>query len=372
MSGRVTRTGSAIALAATAHSVFNARLLRRPVADPPPVRTAVSVLVPARDEAHQIEACLRSLLAQVACERIEIVVLDDESADRTAEIARSLADGRSRLTVLNGAPLPRGWLGKPHACAQLAGAAAPDSELLIFVDADVVLAPRAVAAAVELLERTGLDVVCPYPRQLAETGAERLVQPLLQWSWLTFLPLRLAERSRRPSLSAANGQFLVVRRAAYERAGGHAAVRAEVLDDIALLRAIKATGGRGGVVDGTGLASCRMYRDWPEVRFGYTKSLAVAFGSEPGAAAVIALLALAYLVPPLAALRGSRTGWLGFAAAVAGRFVTARATGGRCLPDSAAHPLSIALLAALTGRSILGRRRGNLTWKDRPVGPVAG
>jgi hypothetical protein len=230
-----------------------------------------------------------------------------------------------------------------------------------------VLAPHAVAAAVDLLDRTGLDLVSPYPRQVAVTPAERLVQPLLQWSIMTFLPLRLAERSRRPSLAAANGQFLVVRRAAYERAGGHAAVRADVLDDLALLRAVRRAGGRGAVVDGTDLARCRMYRGGGEIADGYGKSLWCAFGSPAGAAAVLGLLGLAYLLPPLAALAGSRAGLAGYAAAVAGRVVTARRTGGRAWPDAAAHPASVAALAALTVRSFALRRRGRLAWKGRPL-----
>ena len=160
--------------------------------------------------------------------------------------------------------------------------------MLVFVDADVVLAPHAVAASVALLRWAALDLVSPYPRQLAVTPAERLVQPLLQWSWLTTLPLRLAERSPRPSLAAANGQLLVVDAAAYRRAGGHRAVRAEMLEDVALLRAVKAAGGRGGVVDGTALATCRMYAGWPDLRDGYAKSLWSAFGSPAGAAAVVA------------------------------------------------------------------------------------
>src|SRR6185436_11595038 len=148
-----------------------------------------------------------------------------------------------------------------------ADAADPAADVLVFLDADVRLRPGAIAATVALLGER--DLVCPYPRQVAGTAAERLVQPLLQWSWLTFLPLRLAERSPRPSLSAANGQLLAVRRAAYERAGG-----------------------RGGVADGTALADCRMYAGWPELRDGYTKSLWAAFGSPARAGCVAGLLAL--------------------------------------------------------------------------------
>jgi hypothetical protein len=264
-------------------------------------------------------------------------------------------------------PPPAGWLGKPWACAQLAAAASGD--VLVFVDADVRLAPGAVAAAVRLLEDTELDVVCPFPRQHAGSLGERLVQPLLQWSWLTFLPLRLAERSPRPSLTAACGQFLVIRRAALECAGGFAAVRGAVLDDLALVRAVKAAGGRGGVVDGTAEASCRMYAGWGELRAGYGKSLWAAFGSPARAAAALALLGLAYVLPPLAALRGSRAGAWGYAAGVTSRLIAARRTGGRAWPDALAHPLSIAAAGWLTAYSLAERRRGTLRWKDRPISP---
>jgi Glycosyl transferase family 21 len=202
---------------------------------------------------------------------------------------------------------------------------------------------------------------------VAGSAGERLVQPLLQWSWLTFLPLRLAERSPRPSLSAANGQFLAVRRAAYDRAGGHAAVRDAVLDDIALLRAVKRAGGTGCVVDGSALASCRMYDGWAELRDGYAKSLWSAFGSPAGAAAVLGLLGLLYVVPPLAALAGSRVGLGGYLAGVAGRAVAARCTGGRVWPDALAHPVSVGTLGWLTVLSWRRRRAGTLTWKRRTV-----
>jgi hypothetical protein len=152
---------------------------------------------------------------------------------------------------------------------------------------------------------------------------------------------------------------------AYERAGGH--VPDAVLDDLALLRAIKRTGGRGTVVDGSELASCRMYAGWAEVRDGYSKSLWSAFGSWPGAAGVLALLTVAYVVPPVAMLRGSRAGGLGYAAAVAGRIVAARRTHGRAVPDAFAHPLSIAVLGYLTARSHVLHRRRALRWKGRPI-----
>jgi hypothetical protein len=364
------RIGAGLAVAGAAHAAVNAVLLRRPdpAAEPPDER--VSVLLPVRDEAGRVAACLRSVLAQAGV--AEVLVLDDGSTDDTAAVAREAAGADPRVEVLAGKPLPDGWLGKPHACQQLADAADARSGVLLFVDADVVLNPGAVPATVDLLRRHRLDLVSPYPRQLAVSPAERLVQPLLQWSWLTFLPLRLAERSPRPSLAAANGQLLAVRRAAYDRVGGHGAVRAEVLDDVALLRAVKRAGGRGTVADGTALATCRMYGGWPELRDGYTKSLWSAFGSRVGAAGLAGLLTVTYVVPAVAALGGSAAGLTGYAAGVAGRVVAARRTGGRAWPDALAHPLSVLALTALTARSWRAHRAGTLTWKGRTLPGRAG
>ena len=361
----LTWSGSLWAIAATAHTFVNLRSLRVPTDEPAPVGERVSVLVPARDEAGHIASCLASVLDQVSVPDLEILVLDDASSDGTADAARRAAGDDPRVRVLEGDPLPQGWLGKTHACDQLGRAAT--GTVLIFLDADVVLAPQALAATVHLLREAHLDAASPYPRQLAETWSERLVQPLLQWSWLTLLPLRLAEASGRPSLTAGNGQLLALDAQAYRRIGGHRAVRNEVLDDLALVRAVKAAGGRGGVVDGSRLATCRMYEDWPSLREGYTKSVWAAFGSPVGAAAVLAALGVLYVVPPLAALRGSLVGLAGYGAAVAGRYVVAERTGGRSLPDSLAHPASVVLLGWLTTESWVRRRRGTLRWKGRAL-----
>ena len=365
MSGRLLRALAGISVAGAGHAALNAALLRRPPAAPAPVRGSVTVVVPVRDEAADVLDCLAAALDQRGVPGLRVVVVDDGSTDGTAALVAAHPDPRVRLVT---APPPGpGWLGKPHACARGAAAAA-DADVLVFLDADVRLMPDAVAAAVAVLDEAGLDLVSPWPRQLTGSAAERLVQPLQQWLWATLLPLRLAERSPRPSLAAANGQFLVVRRAAYERAGGHASVRGEVIEDVALLRAVKAAGGRGVVVDGSRLAVCRMYEGWPGVRDGYAKSLWAAVGGSPAAGlATAAVLTAVWVVPPAAALRGSRAGLVGYAAGVAGRAVSAAATGGRVLPDALAHPLSVLTLDVLMVRSVIGHRRGTLRWRGRTV-----
>ena len=367
MSGPTVRVLAGVAVAGAVHAAVNTALLRRPPANLATVTRPVTVVVPARDEEERIGGCLAALLAQRGVDRLQVVVVDDGSTDRTAAVVRSVADDRVRLVTAP--PLPPGWLGKPHACA--VGAAAADHTadgLLVFLDADVRLAPDALVAAVAVLDAHGLDLVSPWPRALAEGAAERLVQPLAPWLWSTTLPLRLAERSSRPSLAAANGQFLVLTRAAYDRAGGHSGVRAEVLEDIALLRAVKRAGGRGVPVDGSRLAACRMYDGWPAIREGYGKSLWAAVGGSPLASgATAAVLAAVYVIPPLAALRGSPAGAVGYLAGVAGRAVVAARTGSRVWPDSLAHPLSVALFGVLTAGSLRGHRRGTLRWRGRAL-----
>lgn len=365
MSGRGIRGLVALAIAGAVHAAVNVALLRRPPADPPPVRRPVTVVLPVRDEAEQVGDCLAALLDQRGVDDLRIVVVDDGSTDGTAAAVRRVDDPRVELVPAG--PPPPGWLGKPHACAVgVATTPAADDGIVAFVDADVRLFPDALAGAVAVLERHGLALVSPWPRPVAEGFAERLVQPLVPWLWATTLPVRLAERSPRPSLAAATGQFLVLERSAYERAGGHGAVRSEVLEDIALLRAVKRSGGRGGPVDGSRLAACRMYDGWPALRDGYAKSLWGAVGGSPVAsAAAAAALTAVWVLPPAAALRGSRAGLAGYVAGVAGRGIVAAATGSRVWPDAMAHPVSVLALDLLMVRSLVGHRRGTLTWRGR-------
>lgn len=359
----VVTAGTLLAWASLGLTVDNLRRIRTPDPAARPQPESLAVLLPVRDEVEVVGACVRRLLAATTHwpGQVEVIVLDDGSSDGTDEVLRRL-DG---VRVVAGRTLPAGWLGKPWACHQLAEAAG-DAAVLVFVDADVSLEPHALTATVDLLRSAGLDLVCPYPRQRVGGLAERLVQPLLQWSWMSTLPLALAETSSRPSMGAANGQLMAVDSTVYRRAGGHRAVRGEVLEDMALLRAVKAAGGRGVVAEGSAVASCRMY-DRPEaLRDGYTKSLWAAFGSPAGAVGAGLLLTVVHVVPAAAALGGSRIGVLGYAASLTSRVLVARRTGG-VVADAWAHPISVLALLTLTGDSWRRRRQGTLRWKGRPV-----
>lgn len=363
--GAAVRVGSATAGLVAAQACLNVVLLRRPPTDPPVAGEAVAVVMPARDEARRIGACLARVLAQERVPDLTVVVVDDGSTDGTAAVVRAVAGGDPRVRLVVTPPLPAGWRGKPHACT-VGAAAGLDATVLVFLDADVLLSRYALAAA--LAQRRDLDValLSPFPRQRARSPAEHLVQPLLAWSWLGMVPLRWSERSLRPSLAVACGQFLLLTRAAYERCGGHAGVRGEVLEDLALARAVRRSGGRTAVTDGSGLADCRMYDGWADLREGYSKSMWSAFGSPAGALAAHVGMSTAYVLPPLAAALGSPVGLAGYLAAVTGRAVVARRSGTSVWP-AFAHPLASAVTTWVTLQSLWRRRRGHLTWKGRAV-----
>jgi chlorobactene glucosyltransferase len=250
----------------------------------------VSVLVPARNEALNIEACVRSLLAQ-EYPAFRVHVLDDHSTDGTGEMVRQLGLNEENGGLLKGAELPEGWVGKNWACHQLSEVA--DGEYLLFTDADTIHAPGALRALVSLAQERRAALVSAWPEQLTVSLGERLVVSLLPFVGALLYPhffLRLLEaypglrqwvpvRLRR-SLGAANGQVILFERSGYERVGGHAGLRAHLVEDVALGRAVASRMGEGlwwVNCDGAGLVQCRMYRDLEEVWEGFTKNVRAAF-----------------------------------------------------------------------------------------------
>jgi chlorobactene glucosyltransferase len=255
----------------------------------------VDVVVPARNEVSNVEVAVRAVLDQRHVD-VHVVVVDDHSDDGTYGVAEGLARHDDRVRVLRALPLPPGWVGKTHAVHQ--GAAVTDAPWLLFLDADVVLHPEAVATAVGLARERRLDALSVSPFQRAETFVERLVQPVVFALLDEWFPMHEVNDPQSP-IAAANGQFLLVRRSAYEAVGGHAAVRAEVLDDVALAHRVKRA--RLSLFFGTtrDLVTTRMYRHAGALWEGWSKNLFLLLGARGSTAAAIVLRELALWVLPL-------------------------------------------------------------------------
>jgi cellulose synthase/poly-beta-1,6-N-acetylglucosamine synthase-like glycosyltransferase len=321
---------------------------------------SVGVVVPMRNEAENIEGIVSTLSAQEG--DFHFYLLDDNSEDLTFDLLQRFTAGDSRFTVIKGAPLADGWIGKTWALQQLF--VASSEETLVSIDADVRLTNDAINKAVTLMHGAHLDFISPYPRQIAQTFAERLIQPLLQWSWLTTVPLRYAEGSGSTSMAVANGQFFVVRRTALASIGGYQSVKHAVIDDVFLARELIKSGSHGTVVNGSDIAQTRMYASWKEIKAGYGKSLNKAFGSLFGAIFVMLFLIATSIAPLIVGLMGNPYGWFGLAAIVGTRVLSAIKSRGRVL-ESVLHPISIAALIYLIVYSYLAR--GTVTWKGRTV-----
>ena len=320
----------------------------------------VGVIVPMRNEAENVEGIVATLAAQEGS--FHFYLLDDNSEDQTFELLQRFTQADSRFTVIKGAVLKDKWIGKTWALQQLFDAS--NEEILVSIDADVRLSNDSINKAVTALNSARLDFVSPYPRQIAQSFAERLIQPLLQWSWLTTVPLRYAESSGQQSMAVANGQFFVVRRSALAPIGGYQSVKHAVIDDVFLARELVKNGSSGTVINGSEIAQTRMYASWSAIKAGYGKSLNQAFGSIVGAILVVALLIATSIAPLLLGVLGNPFGWLGFAAIVGTRVLSAIKSRGRVL-DSVLHPISVLALIYLIGYSYL--RRGSIQWKGRTV-----
>lgn len=352
-----------ISLLLTINTVINHFVLIRSKANR--VNARVAILIPARDEEDSITAAVKSALGQELLDQFEVVVLNDASTDATAEKLSALT--HPKLRVINGEPeLPKGWLGKNWACHRLSESV--EADFLVFIDSDVTLQSSAVASAISSLTSNQLHLVSPYPRQLAPTLLARIVQPLLQWSWLTTVPIRATRTSLRSSLAVANGQFLVCRADSYVASGGHQEIKSEVLDDIELLRAFYRNGFTGCVIDGSEIATCQMYESNQALISGYSKSLWKAFGGPIGSLFVNIFFLFVYVFPLVGFFIDEAVlSSLGLILGTAGRLVSAQTSNGRMLPDSLLHPISIVSFSVLNLVSWWRHLMGTNTWKSRDL-----
>jgi glycosyltransferase involved in cell wall biosynthesis len=340
-----------------------------------PGMPAVSVLIPARNEEARISPVLTSVLASRGVD-FEVIVADDSSTDRTAEIVQAFAARDNRLRLVTTPALPAGWMGKNHACFFLAGQAR--HQHAVFLDADVTLEPDALARiASEFARRPELKLLSGFPRQITGSFWEKLLIPLIHTVLLGYLPFIGVKFTNSAAFATACGQLIAVHLPAYFDVGGHERIKHSVHDGVMLPRFFRAAGHRTDLADITGISATRMYETGPQVFNGLMKNAHEGMATPVGLPVWTVLLLGGHVIPPLLALWAWNAGITGttlhlaVAAAVLPwltRFVMALRFRLSWL-GALLHPLGVAVLVGLQWVAFVRRRSGHrVQWKDRPVG----
>jgi chlorobactene glucosyltransferase len=342
----------------------------------------VSVLIPARDEARRIPACLDGLARQ-SYRRFEVIMVDDHSSDGTAEVARGYAGGLPALEIVSAAALPAGWAGKCWACWQAAGRAR--GEWLLFLDADVIPRPGLLAALVERAVDRRLDLLTLMPLLRLGSLAERMVLPAFMSLLYGLYPLALVGDPRSP-VAFANGQCLLIRRQVYQSLDGHRAVRASLLEDTELGQRVKAAGFCMQAAAAPDLVEVRMYTGWADLSEGLVKNAVAGYRSSGRRSAWVGarqslvaflpwyllalggLLAVAWPAAPLGVLVILHGALLALIALASWSWVARRRY--RVAPIwGLAFPLGMAIYFGLAAAALLRLRLGRgVTWKGRTFG----
>ncbi len=335
----------------------------------------VSVLIPARDEADSIEPCLQAVLASRGV-HLEVIVLDDQSRDATAERVRSIAARDCRVRLEPGVELPEAWNGKQHACWRLANLA--NHRWLVFLDADVRVAPDAIQNLIAYADRNHAALLSAFPHQETGTLLEKMLIPLMHIVLLCYLPLLRMRACTNPAYAAGCGQLFVTQSDLYQQMGTHAAIRQSRHDGIKLPRAYRMAGLSTDVVDGSSLARCRMYHSGQEVVRGLLKNadegianaaLIVPFSILLLGSTVLPLVLLAVCGwSPTRDLHDSTTAWVAAAALAAGW--TPRIVNAWRLKQSfigaALHPIAVLVFVALQWVALAMKHSGHrVRWRGR-------
>ena len=332
--------------------------------DPVSEQPTVSVIVPARNEEACLGACLESLAAQTGV-KLEIIVVDDGSTDRTREIGKSFAGVR----VVETGPLPPSWIGKNNAL--VAGTKEARGEWLLFTDADTVHQAGSLARSVEEVRRQKASLLSYSPEQEVHGLWEKAVMPVI------FAELASSYRPSDVSdpasfAAAANGQYILISREAYDAVGGHAAIAASLLEDVALARAVKASGHKIFFRYGGDAVRTRMYRSFAQLKEGWTKNLALLFPS-PGRLALLRLTEFVLIVSSatVAILMGVKGRTPASAAvgvlalALTGLFLRRIRKAHFSWDATVSALIGLPLFAYLLLRSRNAYQKGSVTWKGR-------
>jgi hypothetical protein len=355
-----------LALIPASNTVINLFVLRAPRR--PSARPSVAILIPARDEAERIGACLDAALASEGVD-FEVIVLDDQSTDATADIVRARAAADPRLRLASAPPLPPGWKGKTHACHALASLT--ERPLLLFIDADVQLAPD---AAARLAPAPGVALVSGVPRQIVCGVVETALAPMINFLIFGYLPgLLMRRRPAWPAAAVACGQLMMIRADAYAQTGGHAAVANSLHEGLKLARHFRAQGLATDFVQAADLASCRMYDNPRAAWDGFSKNATEGMAT-PRALPVWTLLLGGGVLAPLVMLLLAPSPAL--ALAVVAQWASRAAQARACREPARAvllYPLGVLLALVVQWSALIGRWRGrSVAWRGRAYTPLSG
>lgn len=323
----------------------------------PAAHGSIAILIPARDEENTLPGCLKSLVRQDVA---EILVYDDHSEDSTAAVIDGFALRDARVRRIAPAPLPAGWCGKNFACAQLAAHAS--AEWLLFLDADVRLAPGAAARIAGEAERQSVTLLSCWPGFGMHGFWESVLMPMLNFVVFTLFPAPLAAARGDASLGLAHGACILARRDVYTRLGGHAMVRAEIFEDTRLAREWRAKGERSACLDGQDAVHVRMYSGFTTIWRGFEKNFYPAFQRKRNFWLFLALHWGVFLLPFLLSDYVTMALVLGMRAMLAARFR-------HPWWSVVLHPAGELVLIALGFSSWWKCRSGQgMVWKRRVVG----
>lgn len=323
----------------------------------------VSILIPARNEADNILKLLTSLKNQ-DYKNIEVLILDDQSEDNTVEVCNEFLKKDERFSLINGLPLPRGWLGKNYACYQLAQKA--KGKYFLFLDADEEVKNGLINSAIYRMQIGKLSLLSLFTNQVTASFGEKTIVPLMHYLLLNLLPLRLVRLTKIVSFSAASGQFMMFDAAIYKQSQWHEQVKNMVVEDIEIMKRIKQNKLNGEVLLANGFIYCRMYKSYQEGLEGFSKNLLAGFGGS-----IIGLLIYLLLVvfgPVLILIfLNFQLFYFALTLIIFSRIMISYLSNQNILMNIFFHILQMVSLVIIASLSIRKSLNNSLIWKGRTI-----
>lgn len=323
----------------------------------------VSILIPARNEEENILKLLNSIQQQ-NYQHYEVIILDDNSEDRTFEVVQKFCKNHPRFSVIAGKALPKGWLGKNFACHQLSEQAKGD--WFLFLDADEEVKDDLIDNSLYRMYLGKLTLLSLFTDQITFTAGEKSVVPLMHFLLLNLLPLRLVKLSKLPSFAAASGQFMLFDAQQYRQFNWHQSVKEKVVEDIEIMRMVKLQGLRGEALLANGFIFCRMYKNYSECLQGFSKNILAGFGNNIFALLVYILFVV--LGPIFIIVFGNfQLFYFALTLIIFSRVMISYLSGQKVFINIFYHPIQMLNLFILAMLSIKQSLRKSISWKGRTI-----